>query len=365
MENSIRDVQQLGQSIWYDNIRLGLISSGELKNILDLGVTGLTSNPTIFQKAVSESNDYDELFKELVKKNKMAQEIYEILTLEDIQLAADLLKPSFDQSHGADGYASLEVNPHLANNTDGTIKEAKRLFSLLDRPNVMVKVPATPAGIPAIRALIGKGINVNVTLTFSLDIYSDVRKAYIDGLEDLKKDGGNIKSVSSVASFFISRVDTLIDDALEDNHPDLMGKAAIANAKLAYRDFNNDFTSDKFLRLSQHGARVQRPLWASTSTKNPQYSDVLYPESLIGRDTVNTMPESTLLAFNEHGKVSESLGSNIDDATQLFVELQEAGIYMKDVTSELLAQGLKLFVDSYDSLISDIEHKRKLLELRI
>ena len=358
MSNSIQDVRAIGQSIWYDNIRRGLIESGELQRLIDLGVTGLTSNPTIFQKAIAESSDYDEALETLAAGGSSVDEIYESLTVDDIRAAADLLRPAYDESDAADGYASLEVSPHLANDTNATIDEARRLFSLLDRPNVMVKVPATPAGIPAVHRLIGEGINVNVTLTFSLKAYRDVRDAYIAGLEDLRWAGGDLGRVASVASFFISRVDTAVDSQLGDDHDDLKGDAAIANAKLAYRDFKEDFGGDRFAGLAADGARVQRPLWASTSTKNPEYSDVMYPEALIGPDTVDTMPEATLLAFMEHGAVAETLERDVDEAECLIERLSEAGVDMDEVTAGLLSDGLGLFADSYDDLLADIAAKK-------
>jgi transaldolase len=358
MSNSIQDVRAIGQSIWYDNIRRGLIESGELQRLIDLGVTGLTSNPTIFQKAIAESSDYDEALEALAASGSSVDQIYESLTVEDIRAAADLLRPVYDESDAADGYASLEVSPHLANDTNATIDEARRLFSLLDRPNVMVKVPATPAGIPAVHRLIGEGINVNVTLTFSLKAYRDVRDAYIAGLEDLRWAGGDLSRVASVASFFISRVDTAVDSHLGDDQDDLKGGAAIANAKLAYRDFKEDFGGDRFAGLAADGARVQRPLWASTSTKNPEYSDVMYPEALIGPDTVDTMPEATLLAFMEHGAVAETLEQDVDEAERLIERLNEAGVDMDEVTAGLLSDGLGLFADSYDDLLADIAAKK-------
>ncbi len=358
MSNSIQDVRAIGQSVWYDNIRRGLIESGELQRLIDLGVTGLTSNPTIFQKAIAESSDYDEALETLAAGGSSVDEIYESLTVEDIRAAADLLRPVYDETDAVDGYASLEVSPHLANDTNGTVDEARRLFGLLDRPNVMVKVPATPAGIPAVHKLIGEGINVNVTLTFSLKAYRDVRHAYMAGLEDLKWAGGDLSRVASVASFFISRVDTAVDSRLGDDQDDLKGGAAIANAKLAYRDFKEDFGGDRFAALAEEGARVQRPLWASTSTKNPEYSDVMYPEALIGPDTVDTMPEATLLAFMEHGAVAETLEKDVDEAEDLIERLGEAGVDMEEVTASLLSDGLQQFADSYDELIADIAAKK-------
>jgi transaldolase/glucose-6-phosphate isomerase len=365
--NPIQQVQSLGQSIWYDNIRRGLLVSGELKRLIDLGVTGLTSNPTIFEKAISGSTDYDDALLSLALAGRSANEIYEALTLEDIQAASDLLRPIFDRTGGADGYASLEVNPHLAHDTEGTVAEAKRLFAALGRPNVMVKVPATPEGIPAVRRLIGEGVNVNVTLTFSLDAYSQVRDAYIGGLEDLARAGGDVSKVASVASFFVSRVDTAVDALLQERimhgdtegvAPTLLGRAAIANAKLAYRDFKTTFGGRRFTGLRRRGARVQRPLWASTSTKNPNYSDVMYAESLIGRDTVDTLPEATLTAFLEHGRAAETLEQGLEEAEQVMASLEDAGISMEHVTAKLLADGVKAFADSFDKLIANIEDKR-------
>ena len=358
MSNSLNDIQRHGQSVWYDNVSRGLIESGELSRLIGLGVTGLTSNPTIFQKAIAGSDDYDDAFQALVQEGKDAEAIYESLAMEDIRAAADLLRPVYDDTEGVDGYASLEVNPHLAHDTDGTVVEARRLFAELDRPNVMMKVPATPAGMPAVHRLIGEGINVNVTLLFSLKAYSDARQAYIAGLEDLKWTGGDLAGVASVASFFVSRVDTAVDTLLGDRAPELAGHAAVANAKLAYRDFQEDFGGERFTALQEAGGRVQRPLWASTGVKNPAYSDVLYIESLIGQDTVNTMPEATLLAFLEHGTVGDTIVEGVDEAARLLDEVEATGVSMDEVTSGLISDGVKLFADSFDELMADIKRKR-------
>ncbi len=358
MNSSIRQVRNIGQSVWYDNVSRGMIESGELGRLIDLGVTGLTSNPTIFQKAVAEGSDYDAAFEALVSAGKDVEGIYEAITVEDIRSAADLLRAAYEESDEVDGYASLEVSPRLANDTLGTIVEGRRLFELLDRPNVMVKVPATPAGIPAVERLIGEGVNVNVTLTFSLEAYREARSAYMSGLEELRRSGGDVSKVASVASFFVSRVDTAVDSHLGDARDDLKGKAAIANAKLAYRDFKEDFGSERFASLAADGARVQRPLWASTSAKNPNYSDVLYPEALIGPDTVDTMPEATLLAFMDHGAVAATLEQDVDGAERLMASLREAGVHMDEVTDGLLSEGVRLFAESYDALLSDIGAKR-------
>ena len=365
MTNPVQQIKRLGQSVWLDNIRRGMITSGELQRLIEVGVSGLTSNPTIFEKSISGSTDYDDALVELAQAGKSALEIYEALTIEDIQATANLLRPVYDRTDGADGYASLEVNPHLAHDTEGTIAEARRLFAALDRPNVMIKVPGTPEGIPAVHRLIGEGINVNTTLIFSLDAYREVREAYVGGLEDLAESGGDVGKVAAVASFFVSRVDTAVDGLVEEriragheDLEDLLGSAAIANAKLAYQAFKDTFGDERFAALREKGARVQRPLWASTSTKNPAYSEVLYPEGLIGPDTVDTMPEATLTAFLEHGLAAETLTQDVEGAQMSLNRLEEAGIDMAQVTERLLADGVKAFADSYDKLLENVEEKR-------
>ena len=365
MPSAIQEASKLGQSIWYDNIRRGMIMSGELQKLIDLGVTGLTANPTIFEKAIAGSTDYDDALLEMARAGKSAGEIYEDLVINDIQSAADLLRPIYDRTDGVDGYASLEVSPHLASDTDGTVAEAQRFFAMLDRPNVLIKVPATPEGVAAIRRLISQGINVNVTLIFSLEVYQQVREAYISGLEELARNGGDLSKVASVASFFVSRVDTAVDHELEElirqgneDLQDLLGKAAIANAKLAYREFQNTFGAPRFAELKVKGARVQRPLWASTGTKNPTYSDVLYAESLIGPDTVNTMPDATLMAFLDHGRVSGTITKGVLAAERTLQLLEQAGINMEQVAAKLLADGVKAFADSFDKFMVNIEEKK-------
>jgi len=371
MTSPVQEVQRLGQSVWYDNIRRGLIRSGELQQLIDVGVSGVTSNPTIFEKAIAGSTDYDEALLGLAQDAKSTQELFEALAIEDIRAAADLLRPIYDRTNGVDGYASLEVSPELAHNTGGTISEAKRLFGALDRPNVMVKVPATPEGISAVRRLIGQGININVTLIFSLDAYRQVAEAYIAGLEDLARSGGEVSRVASVASFFVSRVDTAVDGQLEDGIregreelKDLLGKAAIANVKLAYRDFKALFGDERFAALREKGARVQRPLWASTGTKSPAYSDVQYVESLIGPDTVNTVPPATLSAFLERGSAVATLEQGLEEAASLTQSLAAAGINMEQVTSKLLADGLESFAGSFRTLLANIEDKKTRLLAR-
>ena len=365
MANTLQEVQRIGQSIWYDNIRRGLITSGELATLIELGVTGVTSNPTIFEKAIAGSTDYDETLLELGQGDKSAQALFEAFAVEDIRAAADLLRPTYDRTNGDDGYASLEVSPTLVHDTQGTIAEADRLFAALDRPNVMIKVPATPEGIPAIRNLIGKGINLNVTLIFSLDAYRQVAEAYIAGLEYLAESGGDVSRVASVASFFVSRVDSTIDAMLEESlrngnvsNKELLGKAAIANAKLAYRDCKAIFGEANFTALKGKGARAQRPLWASTGTKNPAYSDVMYLDSLIGPNTVNTVPPATLTAFVDHGIAASTLEQGAEEAQGIVQELLDAGIKLDHVTDQLLADGLKGFVESFEKLMDNIEDKK-------
>jgi transaldolase / glucose-6-phosphate isomerase len=368
MTNPVQETNRLGQSIWYDNIRRGMIKSGELQGLIDLGVTGLTANPTIFEKAIAGSTDYDDALLELARAGRSANECYEALAVGDIQTVADLLRPVYDRTGGTDGYASLEVSPHLAYDTAGTIAEARRFFVTLNRPNVMIKVPATPEGVPAIRQLISEGININITLIFSLDAYQQVREALISGLEELARQGGDVSKVASVASFFVSRVDTAVDTLLEgrirqgnEDLQDFLGTAAIANSRMAYRAFQETFSSERFAALMAQGAKVQRPLWASTGTKNPAYSDVLYVEGLMGPNTVNTMPDVTLKAFLDHGRVAETVTRNVDDAQDMIQSLEQAGISMGQVTATLLADGVKAFADSFDKLIANIEEKKQRL----
>ena len=372
MTNPVQDVQRLGQSIWYDNIRRGLITSGELGRLIELGVTGVTSNPTIFEKAIAGSADYDSAILDLAKDGKSTLEIYEGLALDDIRSAADLMLPVYQRAQGADGYVSLEVNPRLAHDAPGTVAEAQRLFQMLDRPNVMVKVPATPQGVDALRQLIARGINVNVTLIFSRDVYRQVARAYIQGLEDLTLAGGDVSKVASVASFFISRVDTAVDALLDEKIQqgqeglnELWGKWAVGNARLAYQDFANIFggpgrDESAFASLRAKGARPQRPLWASTGTKNPDYSDVMYVQELIGPQTVNTVPQATLDAFLDHGRAGLNL-TNLDGVESDVRALADAGIDLDQVSADLLQDGLRSFGGSFDTLLQNLEEKRQRL----
>ncbi len=357
--NRIRAIQERGQSLWYDNIRRGLIESGELATLISQGITGITSNPTIFEKAIDGSKDYDAAIAKLAEQGLNVDQIYDALVLDDIGRGADLLLPVYNHTKGRDGYISIEVPPTLAADTDATIREAHRLFSTLKRPNVMIKVPATEPGIPAIRRLIADGINVNVTLIFSLDAYRGVMGAYLDGLEDRMAHGLPLDRVASVASFFVSRVDTLIDRLIEETHADadLRGKAAIANAKLAYQLFLEQFQSDRFQRLKDLGAMVQRPLWASTSAKNPQYPDLLYVEALIGPNTVDTLPPATVQAILDHGQSEPTLDLNLKDAHAALKKLESAGISMKSVTDQLLKEGVASFHQSFVTLKESLANK--------
>ena len=363
MVTPIQSLRDMGQSVWYDDISRAMIMSGALRELIDNGVTGLTSNPTIFHKAITESSDYDDELMSLAEAGRSTREIFETMAIADIRDAADLLRPVFDETGGADGFASFEVSPLLAHDTEGTIQEARRLFSDIGRPNIMIKVPATPEGMPAIETLIGEGINVNVTLIFSLESHRRVVDAYISGLERLEERSGDLSKVSSVASFFVSRVDTAVDNLLNgliaegrDDLKSLLGKAAVANAHLAYRTFARDFGTPRFAYLRNKGARVQRPLWASTSVKNPAYDDLLYVESLMARDTVNTMPRATIDTLMERGiDAHHAVDESGEAAEKVQSGLSDAGLDMDDVTAVLLADGVKAFADSYDMLMRDIE----------
>ncbi|MCZ6677116.1 MAG: bifunctional transaldolase/phosoglucose isomerase [Candidatus Poribacteria bacterium] len=371
MANPLVELQNFGQSVWYDNIRRGLITSGELRQMVEEdGLKGVTSNPAIFEKAIAGSTDYNDATEALVQQGKSAQEIYETLAIEDIQLAADVMRPVYDQTDGRDGYVSFEVSPHLAHETADTIDEAKRLHAAVARDNVMIKVPATPAGIPAIEELIGAGMNINVTLIFGLEVYEAVANAYIAGLEKLAAAGGDVSKIGSVASFFISRIDTLVDSLAEERlktatRPrertelqSIMGKVAIDNAKMAYHRSKTIYDSDRWRALADKGAKTQRLLWASTSGKNPNYRDVLYVEELIGPDTVNTMPAATVSAFRDHGQCRASLEEGIDEARDTLEMAGSVGISMAEVTQKLLDDGVRLFADAFDQLLSAVEQKR-------
>jgi transaldolase len=358
----LHELAELGQSIWLDYIGRSLIASGELQKLVDQGLRGVTSNPSIFEQAIAGSADYDEDLNRLVRDGKSVAEIYEDLAMADIRSAADILRPVYEKSGGADGYLSLEVNPALAHDTRATIAEARHLFASLERPNVLIKVPATPAGIPAIETLIGEGVNVNVTLIFSLEQYEAVATAYIAGLEKLAFAGGDVGRVASVASFFISRVDTAVDKALEEiGNTEIQGKIAIDNARIAYSRFREIFSSERWKKLATATARVQRPLWASTSSKNPAYPDTLYVDNLIGPDTVNTLPPATLDDFLDHGKVATTVETDVDGARMRMAELAELGIDLDAITNKVLDEGVAAFAKSFEGLIASIAEKRKRL----
>ena len=358
----LKKLTELGQSIWYDNISRDLIEDGSLKRLIDNGVRGLTSNPSIFEKAVSGSSIYDEDILSCNPEDFSDLDVYERLAVKDIQSAADLLQPIYLSSGRTDGFVSLEVNPHLANDTENTIAEGQRLFDLVGRENLMVKVPGTKEGLPAITELISRSINVNVTLIFSNTVYREVREAYLAGLERLIHNGDDASKVSSVASFFVSRVDTAVDSRLEiigtKESRQLLSTAAIANAKQAYRDFQNTFSSDRFIELRGLGAHPQKPLWASTSTKNPEMSDVLYVDSLIGKDTVNTMPDVTLNAFQDHGTPALTIEKGLDKSDLHINSLKHLDVNLEDITEHLVVAGVISFQDSFDKLISEIKAKR-------
>jgi transaldolase len=363
--NKIQQLQQLGQSIWLDYIERGMVQSGELKQLVDEGLAGVTSNPTIFQQAIATSPAYQDDLQRLVAGPQDVKAIFETLAVADIQAAADVLQPVYERTGRRDGYVSIEVAPDLAYDADATIAEARRLFAAVDRPNVMVKVPATKPGIDAIRQLIGDGININVTLIFGLERYAAVKEAYFQGLEKRLAAGQPIAHIASVASFFVSRVDTNVDGKLEKLAAQdglqprlLLGQAAVANAKLAYAQFQQKFSGARWEKLAAAGAQLQRPLWASTSTKNPNYPDLLYVDPLIGPHTVNTMPVKTLDAFRDHGVVAQTVTQGVDEARAVFARLADLGIQMEQVADELEVDGVKKFADSYTELLTEIEHKR-------
>jgi transaldolase len=350
------------QSPWIDFIDRALITEGKLEQLVTDGIRGLTSNPTIFAKAVA-SGQYDEIIRSKQDTGASAMDIYEEIAVADVGDAADILRRVYDESGGADGFASIEVEPHLSADTDGTIARSKHLWSRLSRPNVFIKIPATPEGVPAITRVIAAGINVNVTLMFSVDVYRDVARAYIEGLRQLREAGGDITNVASVASFFVSRVDSKIDkqlDALGTRAAlEARGKAAIANAKLAYDAYREIFEGDEFAELRAAGAKVQRCLWASTSTKNPDYRDVLYVEELIGPATVNTMPIDTINAFLDHGRVARTLDVGVDEAHRAIRAVEAEGIPLTKVTGELIVEGIDSFAKSFEELLTAIEEERK------
>jgi len=368
-KNRLQELHEVGQSIWLDSIDRRMLHDGELdRRIRDDALTGMTSNPTIFQKALASSNAYDDQIADAEEKGLSTWELFELLETTDVRDACDRFAGVYSSSRGADGYVSIEVSPGVSNSADATVEEARRLWKTVNRPNVMVKVPGTPEGAIAVRRLIAEGINVNITLLFAIEAHERVIDAYLAGLEDRVKAGKPIDGLASVASFFVSRVDTEIDkrldaliakaDAAEKERLKLLkGRAAIANAKLAYRLFRQKFTGPRWEALAKQGARLQRPLWASTSTKNPEYRDVMYVEELIGPDTVDTMPPATIEAFGEHGVVDRTVDKKVAAAEGLLREIEAVGISVKDVTAKLLVDGIASFQKSFDELIAGLESK--------
>jgi len=355
--NPIQTLTILGQSLWYDNIQRKLLESGELKTMIERGdIRGVTSNPSIFHKAIADSTDYDSALTPLAWSGWDAERIFWQLAVEDIQAACDLFAPLYEETKGGDGYVSIEVNPYLAHETEQTAEQVKALWERVDRLNLMVKIPATKEGLPAIRTSIASGINVNVTLIFSLDRYAEVMDAYLSGLEDRLKNKQSIDHIASVASFFVSRVDSKVDKLLPENST-LRGQAAIANARLAYEAFQKTFSGERWETLSKQGARFQRPLWASTSTKNPAYPDTLYVDNLVGEHTVNTVPPQTLEAVREHGTAEITIDKDMDAAHALFAQLEAEGVSMDVVTQELEDEGVKAFADAFTALLDTIEER--------
>ena len=366
-QNSLKGLAEYGQSPWLDYIRRDLFTSGELKRLIDEdGLKGMTSNPAIFEKAIGSEHYKDSIAKLALEEGVSAVSLYEKLAIEDIQTAADALRVVYDGTDKRDGYVSLEVSPALADNSEGTLEEARRLWKAVDRPNLMVKVPATAVGFDTIKQLISEGININVTLLFAQESYAQVAEAFVAGLEKRAAENKELSNVASVASFFVSRIDSLIDSQIEEKLKDasgedketlenLRGKVAIANAKMAYQIYEEIFSGERWKKLSEKGAQTQRVLWASTGTKNERYSDVLYIEELIGKDTVNTIPPATWDAFRDHGKLRESLTENVEDARKTLENLEKAGISLEAATDKLLIDAVRLFVEPFDKMIAAVE----------
>jgi transaldolase len=373
--NPLLELKALGQGVWLDDIDRGQLRSGLFQRLIDEdGLSGATGNPTIFEHSITHDTTYDEQMQHLLREGKSSQEIYEALAMTDVRMVADLLRPTYERMNGQDGFVSIEVSPYLAQDTERTLSEVRRFWKTIDRPNLMVKIPSTPAGVPAIRQALAEGININITLIFSIENYRQVAGAYFGALEERSARGQDISRIASVASFFVSRVDVLVDNLLEDKMKAvgpsaqqqqlkaLEGKAAIANAHLAYQEFKRLFRGLRFEALKQRGARVQRPLWASTSTKNPAYRDVLYVEELIGPDTVNTMPLTTIESFHDHGRVRLSIEELLPEAKAQLAALADVGIHYDQVTRQLQEEGVQKFIDSFHKLFKCIDNKRKVLQ---
>jgi transaldolase len=364
-DTPLHQLSGAGQSVWVDFLSRAFIQDGELKELVDQGVDGVTSNPTIFQSAIAEGDRYDEQLREVLKTETEPKEVFLAVAVEDIRAACDILRAEWDAvgENARDGWVSLEVDPNLAHDTEGTIEEAKRLHALVDRPNLFIKIPATKAGLPAIEETVAAGIPVNVTLIFSLERHREVAEAYIRGVQRLADAGGDLSTMASVASFFVSRVDTEADKRLDEagGHDELKGTLAIANAKLAYQTYKELFAGEQWEALRAKGASAQRCLWASTSTKNPEYRDVIYVEELIGPDTVNTMPRETIDAFLDHGNVEPTLERDVEGARRILAAFADAGIDYDDVVETLEREGVEKFAKSFQQLFADVEAKRDAL----
>lgn len=363
--NPLKTVQGLGQSIWLDDIHRGMLNNGDFQRYIDNdGITGVTSNPAILKKAILDHNDYDTAIVQLAIQNTDARSSYEKLVIADLQQAADLLHPAFVNSNGRDGFVSMEVSPHYARDTEKTITAGRRLWKMLDRPNILIKVPATREGLPAIRTLIGEGINVNATLLFSVSRYREIAQAYIDGLSDRMMAGLAIENIASVASFFLSRIDVKVDKELtsRENTSALRGKAAIASSRLAYQVYKELFTSSEWQKLASAGAQPQRLLWASTSTKDPSYSDVMYVEALIGADTINTLPVKTLIAYRDHGQAAVRIENDLEKSAAELKQIADLGINMEDVAQQLENEGLEKFIKPFDILLETLKSKIKAIK---
>ncbi len=359
--NPLNKIRELDQSIWLDLLDREIMNSGKLQSLIENDdLRGLTSNPSIFEKAISGSSDYDEDIAKIAKDESDNSVIFFAMAIADIQRAADLFKPVYDKTGGKDGFVSLEVSPYLALDTDGTIKQARELWKKVDRKNIMIKIPGTKQGLPAIRQCLREGININVTLLFGLPRYREITEAFMGGLEDRLKEGNSIEEVSSVASFFLSRIDVMVDPMLDEKGADnLKGKIAIASAKKAYQIYLEMIASDRFKKLEAKGAKTQRVLWASTSTKDPSFSDVLYVENLIGKETINTLPMETIDAFRDHGKVDITLTQGLDDANKTMEELENKGIDIDKITQKLEDEGIEKFNKAYEKLIKSIDDQKR------
>lgn len=358
--NNVKNIHDHGQSIWLDFFDRELMNSGKLQKLIDEdGLSGITSNPSIFEKAIKGSSDYDEDIKKLSQQDKSNEEIFFGFATEDIRRAADILKPVFDEAKGTDGFVSIEVSPLLANDTEGTVNQARELWKTVDRKNVMIKIPGTKEGLAAIRQCISEGININITLLFGIPRYLEVTDAYLSGIEDRLKNNGSIDHIESVASFFLSRIDVMLDPVLKEKKlDDLVGEVAIASAKVAYEKYKDVFFGERFKKLEKLGAKKQKVLWASTSTKDPSFSDVKYVEALIGPNTINTLPLETIDDFRDHGKVQDHLENNLMHSKMVLQKLKENDIDIDEVTQKLEEEGIQKFNKSYETLLKAIESKK-------